>query len=191
MKVYSNVSNALFELCRDVISRDYPHALVVKIPPHKDIEAILHKLECAYIRHESPTQRSRAKRRGESVFRVVVVPSQRIAWIAATNGTHPYFFKNPNLRDVRKSWVTFAGYKVKRANKARIAVTDDLYWAAWSALKSKALKASAEEIEQMIREIRWFRSDDTLRQKRMLVRYINRQRKIHHKPLLDKASALS
>ena len=186
MKVYQNVSNAIWGLCKDVISRNYPYALVVEIPPDKDVDQVMQKLRSAYVKYDSPTQRSRARRRGEAVFRVVAVPSERIAWIAATHGEHSTFFKNPNLRDIRRSWVRIGGYQIKRAGKTRIAVVDDVYWAAWAALKPDVLRLGAGELEQRVCALRWFKSGDTLRQKRMLVRYMNRQRKIHHLSLLDK-----
>lgn len=185
MKVYQNLSNAVYGMCKDVLCRNYPYALSVEIPPDKDIDVVMHKLKKAYVQYEQAHQRSRARKRGEAVFRVIAVPSQRIAWIAATEGHHPYFFKNPNLRDIRKSWVTFGGYKIKRAKKARIAVTDEVYWATWEALKGKALRATNEELEDMIESLRWFKSSDTYRQKRLLKRHLNRQRKIHHLPLVS------
>lgn len=184
MKSYQNMSNAIYGMCKDVLSRNYPYALSVKIPPDKDTQHCLTKIKDAYIRYEKPCQRLRARKRGEAVFRVISVPKERIALIAATNGEHPYFFKNPNLKDIRKHWVTFGGYKIKRVKKVRIAVTDEVYWATWQALKSHALRATTKELEELIEGLNWFKSSDTYRQKRMLKRHLNRQRKIHHLPLI-------
>ena len=185
MKSYQNISNAVYGMCKDVLCRNYPYALSVEIPPHKDIDAVMHKLRTAYVRYEQSHQRSRARQRGEAVFRVIAVPSERIAWIAATEGHHPHFFKNPNLRDIRKSWVTFGCYKIKRPKKARIEVTEQVYWAAWEAIKGHTFRATTEELEEMIRNLKWFKSSDTYRQKRTIARHLNRQRKIHCLPLLD------
>ncbi len=175
MKVYQNTSLAIATICKDVLTRNYSYALSVTIPTHKNLDTSLNRIRSAYIRYDTPQQRSRAKRKGEAVFRVVAVPQKRIVWIAATDGYHPHFFRNPNLRDTRNQWVIFGSYKIRRAKKVRIAITDEVYWNTWKSLKS--LRVSNEELERIVNNLRWFQSSDTHRQKQMMIRHLQSHKK--------------
>lgn len=186
MEVYQTIPNAVFKLHKDVISRNYHYALVVKIPRQKDIDKVIDKLRQAYP-ELSPQQRHYWSKRGRAVFRVVMVKPERIAWIAAKGGDHPTFFKNPNLRNIKRHWVQFGQYEIKIVGgNVRIRVTDLTYEQTFRALLKKAFRQDKSELEEAISNIAWYHNHGTLKQKISLINSLNRQRKIHHLPLLNK-----
>ena len=181
MRVYKTLPKALIALKRDILNRGYCFALSVEIPPDRDMQSVLYRLKDTYVKYPDAYQRSRARKRGEAVFRVIVVPSQRLVWIAATPGYHDCFFKNPHVRDVRRSWVSFGAYALRRSrNVTRIKVVDDVYNSARSVIVRKALFSDVGDLEGVLADLKWFSSSDTERQKRMILSHINHQRKIHH-----------
>ena len=185
MKVYFGMRQSLYALKKDVLSRGYNHVLVVSIPKEKPLDEILEKLSKAYSQHLKPHQRTRAKQKGEAVFRVVVCTSRRLALIAGTAGTHRYFFSNPNRKDIRRSAVEFGEYDIKRTNQnVQININEQTYQATWNNIKRIILSSSKETLTQLLDNLDWFDSREIRLQKNEYIKYINKERKRHRKEML-------
>lgn len=187
MKVYYGIRQTLYALKKDVLSRGYNHVLVVSIPLEKPLDEILEKLSKAYSQHLKSHQRTRAKQKGEAVFRVVVCTSKRLALIAGTSGTHKYFFVNPNRQDIRQCAVEFGEYSIKRTKQSvQIHINEDTYRTTWDNIKRIILSTNKETLTEVIDNLEWFDSREVRLQKNRIINYINKERKRHRKEPLEK-----
>ena len=186
MKVYFGMRQSLFALKKDILSRGYNHILVVSVPQDKPLDDIIEKLSSAYSQQLKPHQRTRAKQKGEAVFRVVVCTSRRLALIAGTSGTHRYFFSNPNRKDIRQSVIEFGEYDIKRTKQGiQISINQSAYQTTWNNLKRIILSSNKEHLTHLLDNLGWFDSREVRLQKNRMIKYINKERKRHRQDILD------
>ena len=171
----------------------YNFVLITRVPPHKCIETVKGKLIEAYGEDEAH-KRYKRKQKGLAVFRVVVLQPKRLILVAATPGKHSKFFLNRNVVNLRKRWAEYDIYELRKdptkQDLVKVRVRADVFTECYNRLKLQILTKKKNELETELKSLPWIKSRDTQLQRVRLIKMLNRQRKIHSKPLIRPENAM-
>ena len=168
-----------------LLLRGYHYALSVQIETGKDLKAVDEKLHRDY---EITYDKSKAKRRrnkGEANIRMV--RNHTNVLVLATDGERSEFFSNPHVVNLRKDWLYFGKHKFTITNngkeRLKVRVRQGTFDTALQNITRQA-RSNKEELEKKIRELTWYWSKDTLHQRYLILKAVNRIRKSHKLPQL-------
>jgi hypothetical protein len=168
-----------------LILRGYHHALSVTVPVTKALQEVDRKLHNDYDITYDKSKVKRRRGRGEANIRMI--RHRRNILLVATGGNQPTFFRNPQVANLRQTWLTFGKHKLTLVNagkeKLKIRVTENTYQTALERILKQALR-QRETLEAEIKDLDWYWSKDTLRQRSKIWQKVNHQRKIHKLPPL-------
>jgi hypothetical protein len=93
------------------VNHGYWYYVAGVIPPDKDVELVDRKLMEKYGIGISKWQR--ARRKGQGLANVHYLRCQRFFVLIATAGWHPFYeAEGPEIRDIRREPIRFAGYSI-------------------------------------------------------------------------------